>query len=435
MNVSRPSRRTVLRGLGAAVALPWLEATATARAPSPRRLAFVYVPNGKIMKSWTPSGEGRGFSLSSTLAPLADFRNQLLVISGLHHRNGEALGDGAGDHARASGSYLTGVHPHKSATLARAGISVDQVAAQAIGHHTRLPSLELSCDRGPVAGSCDSGYSCAYENAISWRSETTPLPGDVDPRQVFDRLFGPPPDAATVARDRSVLDHVADDARRLSTSLGGADRRKLDEYFTSVRQVERQLVHAASSPPARLPRGVRRPPEKPGNYEHHVRLMCDLMVLALQTDSTRVVTLVLGREISNRTFPNLGAHEGHHDLSHHMNDPHKIAALEKIDRFYVERFAYLLARLREVKEGDGTLLDASLIMYGSGLSDGNGHEHHDLPTVMAGQGGGTVKSGRHLRLPDKTPMCNLFVGLLHRMGVAADRFGDSTGALAGLDAI
>lgn len=445
MNVLRKSalaRRTFIRGAGASLALPWLEAMRPGRALAanqaqpPRRLVFVYVPNGVIMKDWTPQGEGRNFALSQTLQPLSAFKDDILVVSGLSHRNAEALGDGPGDHARASATYLTGVHPKKSATDVRVGISVDQLAAKAIGNATRLPSLELSCDRGQLAGSCDSGYSCAYQNAFSWRSENTPLPAEVNPRFVFERLFGAAGNqqqgTQRLQRDQSLLDFVAQDAKRLASTLGSTDKRKLDEYLTSVRAVEQQIQHSLSQPPAKAPKDAKRPAHEPANFEDHLRHMSDLLVLALQTDSTRIATLVFGRELSNRTFPWLGAHSGHHDTSHHQNNAEKIATLSRIDKFHVERLAYLLNRLKDTPEAEGNLLDHCLLVYGSGLSDGNRHLHNQLPTIVAGRGGGSLDPGRHLQAPEGTPMCNLWVSLLQRMGVNAPQFGDSTGALSGL---
>jgi len=442
------SRRATLRGMGATLALPWLEAMvprkATAdqnKALSPRRTVFLYTPNGMIMNKWLPQGTGSAYLSSPTLGPLAAFRDDFLVISGLDHANGEAMGDGPGDHARASASYLTGAHPKKTAMDVRVGVSVDQVAADRLGHLTRIPSLELICDRGQQAGVCDSGYGCAYQTTLSWRSDVSPLPPEVDPRQVFERLFGandnldPQAKAARKARQlgrQSVLDFVATDAKKLQGSLGKADQSKLDEYYSSVRSLERQLVNSATIPAPRPPAGTHRPSGFPTSYEEHLKVMSELLVLALQTDSTRIVTLLFSREISNRTFPSLGSYEGHHDLSHHSGKAHKIAILEKIDEFHVAQLALIVARLKATREGDGTLLDSLMLSYGSGLSDGNKHLHSNLPTLLVGRGGKSITPGRHIEMPKGTPMSNLWLSMVHRMGIDLPSFGDSNGTIAEL---
>lgn len=436
------SRRRLLRGATVALALPWLEAMAprnarAAKAQPPRRLAILYVANGVIMPEWTPKQLGPAFELSPTLAPLAPHRSEILVVGGLDQRNADALGDGPGDHARAAGAYLTGAHPKKSATAVEAGVSVDQLAAARIGHLTRLPSLELACGRSRLAGVCDSGYGCAYQFSLSWRDATTPLPYESDPRMVFDRLFlhtrPTAADRRRRAEQRSVLDFVAGEARQLGHELGPSDRRKVDEYFTSVRDVEKRVASLESLPPPRLPRGARRPSTIPDDHRAHVRLLADLMVLAFQTDSTRISVLQLGFEGIDRAYLFSGSAEGHHELSHHMNREEKITALAKIDRYNVEQLAYVLGRMRAIREGNGTLLDSAMVLYGSGHSDGNRHLHADLPLVIAGRGAGAIKPGRHVRYEPGTPMCNLFVTLLHRMGAPVERFGDSTAALEGLD--
>lgn len=441
------SRRTALRGLGTTMLLPWLEAMATkpARAGhvSPKRLVFMYTPNGMIMNKWLPEGEGKSYTLSPTLSGLAPFRDDFLVISGMDHANGEALGDGPGDHARACASYLTGAHPKKTAADVFVGVSVDQLAAAKLGHLTRLPSLELICDRGQQAGACDSGYSCAYQNTLSWRSETSPLPPEVDPRLAFERIFGPndagdprrkAAQRARLHERRSVLDFVAEDAKKLGSSVGKADQQKLDEFYTSVRSVEQQLQNASHIPTPKVPKGVRRPNSFPTTYEDHLKVMSDLLLLALQTDSTRIATFIFGRELSNRTFPSLDCFEGHHDLSHHSNKPHKIAMLEKIDALHVGHLARIIGTLKATREGDGSLLDSLMLVYGSGLSDGNKHLHTNLPTLVIGRGNNSIAPGRHIKLPKGTPMSNLWLSLLCRMDINVPTFADSKGQIAELTA-
>jgi hypothetical protein len=438
------SRRTVLRGLGAAVALPWLEAmgpltgwaagAATAR-PAPNRMAFVYVPNGKNMPDWTPRGKGPALELTPILEPLRAVKDDILVLTGLTADKARPNGDGPGDHARAMAAFLTGCQPRKTdGTDIRAGISVDQVAAARVGDETRLPSLEVGCDQGGMAGNCDSGYSCVYSSALAWRSATQPLPKLVDPRLVFERLFGSGPDTDRARRDRrrkSVLDFVRDDARDLEGRLGAGDRRKLGEYFGAVRDVERRIERAEKLPPVKAPEGAR-PQKVPAAYDEHLHLLCDLVVLAFQADVTRVCTFVFANEGSNRPYPFAGVREGHHDLSHHGNDPKKRAKIRDINRFHVTHLAYLLQKLKAIPEGDGTLLDHCMVAYGSGNSDGDAHNHDDLPVLLAGRGCGTVRPGRHLRYPRETPVNNLWLALLDRMSCKVANLGDGTGALPGL---
>lgn len=440
------TRRTVLNGLGASIALPWLEAmgplTAWAApgpakaAATPNRLAILYVPNGKDMANWTPKQDGPGFDLPPSLEPLQPHRDDLLVLTGLTADKARAHGDGGGDHARALAAFLTGVQPRKTdGTDIRAGISVDQVAAARLGELTRLPSLEIGCEQGGMAGNCDSGYSYVYSATMSWRSATTPLPKEVNPKLVFERLFGSGPDASRAARDcdrKSVLDFVRADAADLTGKVGASDKRKLDEYFSAVRDVERRIERAAKLPPVKAPDGPR-PTGIPAKYEEHIRLMCDLMVLAFQADVTRVCTFVLANEGSNKPYPFLGVSEGHHDLSHHGNDKAKKAKIAQINRFHISQLAYLLNRLKSIKEGAGTLLDNCMIAYGSGNSDGNAHNHDDLPILLADRGCGTVKTGRHLRYAKETPLNNLWLSLLDRMEIGVPSLGDSTGRLAGLE--
>ncbi len=439
------SRRTVLKGLGAAVALPWLEAmapwqalaSAPAGAAAPNRLAFLYIPNGVNMAEWRPPAEGPLGALPSILKPLEPVKDHLLVLSGLTADKARPNGDGPGDHARALAAFLTGCQPRKTdGADIRVGISADQVAAARVGDQTRLPSLEIGCEGGRQAGSCDSGYSCAYSNTISWRAATTPVPKEINPRLVFDRLFATTPPAERAARDlkrRSVLDFVQEDAGSLKAQLGATDRRKLDEYFSSVRDIELRIARSEKLPEVKLPDGTKKPDGIPAGYEDHLRLMCDLLVLAFQTDVTRICTFVLANEGSNRPYPFIGVPEGHHDLSHHQNDPKKLAKIREINTFHMKSFAYLLTRLRSVREGDGTLLDHCLIAYGSGNGDGNRHNHDDLPVLLAGGGGGTLKSGRHLRYPINTPLNNLWLSMLDRMNVKVPALGDSTGRLTGLE--
>ncbi len=444
----RISRRTVLRGLGTVVALPFLEAMtprplSAAAAPAaggslaPRRMAFFYVPNGAIMDDWTPAQEGAGFELPAILEPLASVRDDLLVLSKLTCDKGRPNGDGGGDHARASSAFLTGCQARKTAGANfRSGISADQVAAVRIGERTRLPSLELGIERYRGSGNCDSGYSCVYEHTISWRSDTSPLPTEVDPKLVFERLFAErqsDPDRQKRNRLRSsVLDTVVAEARGLEGRLGGADRQKLDQYLSCVREIELRIARAETLPPAQPPPGAVKPQSAPADLAEHFRLMCDLLVLAFQTDVTRIATCMFGREGSEQRYTMVGVNEGHHELTHHRGDPAKIAKVRTINTFHIEQFAGFLAKLKAIPEGEGTLLDNCMIAYGSGNSDGNRHTHNDLPLLLAGKGGGTIKTGQHLRFADETPVNNLWLALLVRMGAPTARLGDSTGVLEGL---
>ena len=408
---------------------------AAGTAAAPNRMAFLYVPNGINMADWTPSTEGSDFELPSILRALEPVREDLLVLTGLTAEKARANGDGGGDHARALSAFLTGTQPRKTdGADIRAGISVDQVAAARIGHHTRLGSLEIGCERGSMAGNCDSGYSCVYSSTMSWRSATQPLPKEVNPKLVFERLFGSGPDSARQQRDavrRSVLDFVREDSRDIQRKLSGADVRKLDEYFSSIRDIELRIERAASLPAVARP-DMPQPEGPPEAYEDHIRLMCDLLVLAFQADVTRIGTFVLANEGSNRPYPFIGVSEGHHDLSHHGNDQAKKDKIRQINEFHARQFAYLLEKLKGTAEGDGTLLDHSMIVYGSGNSDGNAHNHDDLPVLLAGNAGGTIQTGRHIRYPKETPLNNLWLSLLERVDVAVPFLGDSTGSLTGL---
>jgi Protein of unknown function (DUF1552) len=442
----RISRRTALKGLGACIALPWLEAMtprtiigAAAPAAAPLRMAFLYVPNGVNMAEWTPMSEGADFALSPTLEPLQAFKDDLMVLSGLTADKARAHGDGGGDHARAMASFLTGRQARKTdGANIRVGVSADQVAAEKVGHATRFSSLEIGCEGGKNAGNCDSGYSCAYSSNLSWRGESLPMSKEINPKLVFDRLFSTTVkgDGDQARRDRnkqSVLDFVAEDAKSLQSNLGANDQRKLDEYLTGVRELELRI---AKAPPA-VDLGatkLNRPTGVPKDYKDHVRLMGDLLALAFQADLTRVATFVFANDGSNRSYKDdLGIGEGHHDLSHHQRKPEKLEKIQKINAFHIAQFAYLLEKLKAVKEGDGTLLDHCMIVYGGGISDGNAHNHDDLPILLAGKGGGTIKPGRHVRYPKETPLTNLYVSMLDRMGAHVDSFGDSNGPLPSLE--
>ncbi|MEO5959496.1 MAG: DUF1552 domain-containing protein [Opitutaceae bacterium] len=442
-------RRLFLRGLGTAVALPVLDSMLPARAFGatangakqvfPKRVAWVYTPNGKNMADWTPKTVGQNYDLPMILEPLAHHRRDFTVVSGLALDPANSHGDGGGDHARSSASFLTGAHPRKTAGAdIKAGISVDQIAANKIGDQTRLPSLELSCDMGQRAGSCDSGYSCAYQFNLSWRSETQPMNPEVDPRSAFERLFGNGDAAASVeaaARRalyrKSVLDYVLEDARSLERRLGAQDKRKLDEYLTAVRDIEHRIERAEKFGKAQAPAGVVAP-EMFETFDEHARLMYDILALAFQTDSTRVSSFMVSHDGSNRPYPMIGIRDGHHDLSHHRNDEAKKAKLAQINRFHSEQFAYFLDRLKSIKEGDGTLLDNCTILYGSALSDGQNHIHENLPILLAGRGGSGIETGRHIRVEEKTPLTNLYRSMLDNIGVATEKVGDSNGKLDAL---
>lgn len=447
----RLSRRTVLRGLGATMALPWLECmtgigrrAAAATIPCtpldapPVRLACVFMPNGVNYDAWAPVGEGAAYTLSQSLEPLAPVRRHLNIFTGLTLDKARANGDGPGDHARSSASFLTGHQARKTAgNDIRIGISVDQFAARQVGPSTRLPSLEIGCENSPAAGNCDSGYSCAYTSNISWRAEDVPMPKLIDPAAVFDRLFGDATHAAArrerLARRKSILDFVRDDTGRLNARLGPSDRHKLDQFQTSVREIELRIERASLETEEVKAPDMPAPPGIPRTALEHIDLMYDLLLVAFQTDVTRVSTFMLGVDGSNRTFPEIGIKEGHHHLSHHKNNAEMIDKIRKIDRFYAERFARFVQRLSETPEGPGTLLDNSMILYGGGISDGNKHNHEDLPIILAGRAGGTIETGRLLRFERETPLCNLYLSMLDRVGCETQSFGDSTGRLQGLE--
>ncbi|MDQ6708376.1 MAG: DUF1552 domain-containing protein [Acidobacteriota bacterium] len=436
-------RRTFLRGIGTTLALPLLDAMVPAMAATRLtaakpvvRLGFVYVPNGIIQKGWLPSKTGTGYEMASTMKPLEAYREKMLVLSNLMQNGGRALGDGAGDHARAGATWLTGVHPKKTeGSDIHAAISADQIAADEFGKKTQLASLEIGLEEPSLAGGCDSGYSCAYTNTISWRNPTMPNPMEVNPRAVFERLFGDGETTDPAARlkrmneDRSILDFVRGDVARLEPGLGSRDKRKLDEYLEGIRDIERRIQKAEEqNATVKIP-VFERPDGIPDEFEEHAKLMSDLMVIAFQTDMTRVVSFMMAREGSNRSYRSIGISDGHHSVTHHQNDPEKIAKTMKIDQLHVKTFGYLLGKLDATPDGDGTLLDHSMILFGSSISDGNAHTHHDLPLVLAGGAAGQVKGGRHVRYAPETPMNNLLLTMLDKSGVHAEKLGDSTGKL------
>lgn len=436
------SRRGFFRGVGACVALPALESlypsiaqAAKATKAVPTRMAFMSVPNGTIPAAWWPAGDaGTNYELSSTLAPLAKVKSQLQVISGLANESAEAGPDGAGDHARAGGTFLTGVRVKKTAgSDIHAGISIDQVVANQIGHLTRFSSLELTCDAVRKAGDCDSGYACAYVYNLAWRSPMQPLSPEHNPRFVFERLFGagaPDERVANLKRrqqeQHSILDYVMQDAHKLDARLDGRDRAKLDQYLTSVREIEQRIENserlAVKNPSVDAPAGV------PASYQEHIALMFDMLLLAFQTDATRVATLLIAREGSNRSFDEIGIAEGHHNLTHHQNKPEMIEKVRQIDHWYVQRLATFLEKMDATKELDGqSLLHHSMILYGSGNADGNHHTHSNLPVVVAGSGGGKLKTGRYVKA-ESTPITNLYLSMADGMGAQGiEKHGDSTG--------
>jgi hypothetical protein len=439
------SRRTLLRGAGAAIALPAMDAMAPAlRAsqlpgPKPVRMAFVYVPNGIDMRNWTPAADGPlPAELPRILKPLDPFKKDITILSNLTHNGGRALLDGAGDHGRCCGGYLSGVQPRKSFVDIKAGVSMDQIVANQIGSKTRFASLEVGLEDARQAGDCDSGYSCAYTNNLAWRSESQPLPPILDPRALFERLFGTGAELSPEARARqakyrrSILDFVMGDTRKLEAELGPTDRRKLDEYLSSIRSIEQQLERAEKDNSVINP-GMDKPYGVPADFAEHFKLMTDMITVAFQADLSRVVTFLVTREGTSRPYREIGIADGHHPLTHHMNKPELIEKVTQINTYHVQQFAGWVEKLKAAKEGDSNVLENSMIVYGAGLSDGNRHTHEDLPTLIAGNGGGHIKSGRRLTARRETPMSNLFLTMMDRMGVQVDHFGDATGRLAGLD--
>jgi hypothetical protein len=429
------SRRTFLRGLASTVALPVMPSLARSGAASgpahPTRLAFIYFPNGVNLDSWRPKPAGSRWQPSPTLEPLTPLRDLVSVMRNLDHDKANANGDGGGDHARAGASFLTGCQPYKTAGAdIRVGPSVDQIAARQLGHRTRVPSLELSTDPARSSGRCDSGYSCAYQYNLSWINPSTPAPAFRDPRLVFEKMFGSgndKEDSRRRAYRKSILDFVHADAKRMHTRLASEDRAKMDEYLYAVREVEQQIEQAEEFK-TKVPEHLR-PIGIPDTYSGHIDVMFDMMVLAFQSDATRIATFMLAHDGSNRSFPEIGVPAGHHQISHHRDDPKKLAQIARIDRYYVEHFARFLQRLNKVREDDHTLLDRSMIVYGGGIADPNRHSHTDLPILLAGRGNGTLKSGRLIEARPGTPMTNLYLSLLDRFGAKVERIGDSTGRL------
>lgn len=445
------NRRTFLKGLGAGIALPAFEtffnagiaraagerALGTTASGMPLRTAFLYKPNGVNVEKWAVQGTGSNFALAATHEPYAKYKEHLHLLSGLAHINGTAGSDGGGDHARANATFLTGARPRKTAGAdIKLGVSVDQVIANAIGDQTRFSSLELSCDGVRKSGVCDSGYSCAYQFNLSWRSDTTPMTPESNPRHVFERLFGSGSKEDREKsfqlrnqRQRSILDFVMEDAKELNRQLGRNDQLKLDEYMTGVREIERRIEKAEhfglpADPGMPVPDGI------PSSYEEHIHLMMDMLVLAFESDSTRVASFLLAHDGSNRSFKEIGVPDGHHSISHHQGKAESLDKLAKIDLFYSRQFAYFLEQLESRKDADGkSLLHNSMIVWGGGLADPDRHRHTDLPIILAGQGGGTIKTGLRSEAGTDVPMTNLFLGLLDRIGLKEERFGDSTGRL------
>jgi hypothetical protein len=438
-------RRTFLKGLGTAVALPFLDAMlpAAAKAQSlaaanPIRMAFVYVPNGIDMRHWNPAYEGPLAELPRTLQPLAPFRQDITLLGNLTHNTGRALLDGAGDHGRCSGSYLTGVQVKKTVVDIKASVSCDQLVANQIGQQTRFASLEVGLEDARQAGDCDSGYSCAYTNNLAWRNATQPLPPILDPRSLFDRLFGEDAGLSPEARAqqnryrRSILDFISEDTRSLQGNLGPADRQKLDQYLNSIRDIELQ-IEKAEKENSQINPGMARPYGIPQDFSEHFKLMTDMITVAFQADLTRVVTFLVTREGTSRAYREIGISDGHHPLTHHRNQVELMDKVAEINLYHVQQFAKWLGVLKSSMEPGGSILDNSMIVYGAGLSDGNAHLHHDLPTLIAGRGRHFIKPGRRIVYRRETPMCNLFLTMMDRMGTRMEHFGDSTGHLTGLD--
>jgi hypothetical protein len=454
------SRRRFLRGLGATIALPAMNSLlpmgersvlaapntsedgslAATAGGAPLRMATVYVPNGAIPENWWPIDEpSDAYTLNHTMQPLAELKDTFQILGGLECRAADPGADGGGDHARAGGSFLTGVRSKKSQSDVRAGVSIDQVIAEQVGHLTPFRSLELSCESAHLTGGCDSGYACAYSYNLSWKTPTSPITPEANPRHVFERMFGYGSDGnrdSTLdqrrAQQKSILDFVLDDAGKANRSLAREDRAKLEEYLTSLREVERRIAMTESRPAPNLGGGIDVPAGIPDDYSDHVPLMFDMLLLAFQTDQTRIATLMLAHEASNRPMPFLNIAEGHHQLSHHNNNPDAVNKVKTIDHWYVQQFARFLQRMNDVRDLDGqSLLHNSMILYGSGISDGNKHWHTNLPILLAGSGGGTLSPGRYVRSA-QTPITNCYLSLADRMGCSLEAHGDSTGRIAGI---
>lgn len=448
MKTTALNRRTFLRGLGAGISLPVFESLLDGQAMAaaakglavtetgmPLRTAFLYKPNGINVAKWLPTGVGADYQMNETHRPYESFKEHFHLYSQFAHEKGTSGGDGGGDHARANASFLTGVRPRKTAGAdIKLGISADQVIANAIGDLTRFRSLELSCDGVRKSGVCDSGYSCAYQFNLSWRSEQSPMTPEASPRLVFERLFGAGRKeerlksfAARNEADRSILDFVLDDARRLDGKLGKNDRMKLDEYFTGIREIEQRIAKSERFGLPDVP-DIDLPSGSPQTFEEHVRLMMDMLILAFETDSTRVATFLLSHDGSNRSFREIGVPDGHHTISHHRGKEDALDKLAKIDLFYSRQFAYFLEKLSQKKDPDGkSILYNSQILWGGGLADPDRHRHEDLPIILAGHAGGALETGVHTDLGTKTPLCNLFLNMFDHVGVKEERFGDSTG--------
>jgi hypothetical protein len=431
------SRRTILRGAGTAVALPLLDAMIPAFAPAAtttpvKRFGVVYHPNGVIYDKWLPTGTGSNFELSPTLKGLEPFKDKLIVVTGLFSDPAEPYGDGGGDHSRACGSYLTGVHVKKSDSIVENAVSMDQIVAKAFESETQLSSLQMTADENSLLGSCDLGYSCAYSSTVSWLTPTLPLMAENNPRVLFERMFGASDStdsrvrAARLKQDRSLLDSVNDRVSQLQRKLGTADNRKMDDYLTALRDVERRIQKAEEQSSKELP-DVHQPAGIPDNFVDQVRLLYDLQLLAYQSDLTRVITFLYGREQTGRPYPQIGVPEPHHPLTHHQNDPVKMEKCTRIQRHHIELFTEYLGKLRNTPDGDGSLLDHVILLYGSGISNSDRHSHGPLPTFLVGGGAGTLKGGRHLIYPEHTPLTNLQLTLLNKLGVPAEKLGDSTG--------
>jgi hypothetical protein len=436
------SRRTVLRGVGTAVALPLLDAMVPAFAPaastSPvRRFGVVYHPNGVIYDQWLPKGVGTDFELPPTLKGLEPFKDKLTVVTGLFSDQAEALGDGGGDHSRACGSYLTGVHVKKSDSNVENAVSMDQIVAKHFERETQLSSLQMTADENSLLGSCDLGYSCAYSSTLSWLTPTLPLMAENNPRVLFERMFGssdstdPRVRASRLKQDSSLLDSVSDRVAQLQHQLGHTDNRKMNDYLASLRDVERRIQKAEEQSSKALP-DVAQPAGIPEKFEDQVRLLYDLQLLAYQADLTRVVTFLYGREQTGRPYPQIGVPEPHHPLTHHQGIPEKMEKCAKIQRYHLGLFAEYLEKLRNTPDGDGSLLDHVILLYGSGISNSDRHTHGPLPTMLVGGGTGTLKGGRHLVYPEHTPLTNLQLTLLNKLGVHAEKLGDSTGEMKNL---
>jgi hypothetical protein len=431
------SRRTILRGAGTAVALPLLDAMIPSFAPAAatapvRRFGVVYHPNGVIYDKWLPTGTGSKFELSPTLKALEPFKDQLNVITGLFSDQAEPLGDGGGDHSRACGSYLTGVHVKKSDSIVENAVSMDQIAAKAFERDTQLSSLQMTADENSLLGSCDLGYSCAYSSTLSWLTPSLPLMAENNPRVLFERMFGASDStdarvrAARLEQDRSLLDSINDRVNQLQRKLGTSDNRKMNDYLAALRDVERRIQKAEEQSSKELP-DVPQPAGIPDSFPAHVQLLYDLQLLAYQSDLTRVTTFMYGREQTGRPYPQIGVPEPHHPLTHHQGDPVKMDKCTKIQRHHIDLFVEYLGKLRNTPDGDGSLLDHVILLFGSGISNSDRHTHGPLPTFVVGGGGGTLKGGRHLVYPEHTPLTNLQLTLLNKLGVPAETLGDSNG--------